>query len=168
MYFSSQFYFLANRYLYWLWVLSKGTVTFLEGYLVDWIIPEKKSKQGQSWRTEGHFWKNPGILGLSLYLWKLWIPEKKRVHPRKFCKIVVRSFFGLEISTRPKTKTNGNSIWFFLDHLITPRNSTSFLINPWNFLMLIHFFNIPTSGICMSLTPSLPWPLSPCFLIFLE
>ena len=45
---------------YWLWALSKGTVTFIEGYLVDWVIPEK-NPNGQSSRTGGHFWKNPGI-----------------------------------------------------------------------------------------------------------
>ena len=155
---------------YW---LTLGT--FKRNSDISWRIAcrldysrKKKSKQGQSWRTKGHFWKNSGILGLSLYLWKLWIPEKKRVHPRKFCKIVVHSFFGLEISTRPKTKTHGNSIRFFLDHLITPTNSTSFIINPWNFLMLDHFFNIPTPGICMSSTPSPLWLPSLCFWIFLE
>ena len=36
-----------------LWVLSRGTVTFLKGYLVEWVIPEKKFKQGQSSRAGG-------------------------------------------------------------------------------------------------------------------
>ena len=129
---------------------------------------QKKIQTGSHQGLEDIFEKTLGFLGLSLYLWKMWIPEKKRVHPRKFCKIVVHSFFGLEISTRPKTKTHGNSIWVFLDHLITPTNSTSFIINPWNFLMLDHFINIPTPGICMSSTPSPLWLPSPCFWIFLE
>ena len=100
---------------YWL-ALS----TFKRNSDIYWRLPcwlgysRKKSKQGQSPKTGGHFWKNPGILGLFIYCWKLWIPEKKRVHPRKFCKIVVHSFFCLEIPTRPKTKTHGNCAWFFL------------------------------------------------------
>ena len=126
----------------------------------------KKFKQGSRRGLEDILEKALEFLGLSLYFWKMWIPEKKRVHLRKFCKIVVRSFCGLEISTRPKTKTHGDSTWFFLDHLITPRNSPSFLIDPWNFLMPFHFFNIPTPGICISSTPSPPCP--PCFWIFLE
>ena len=109
------------------------------------------------------FEKTMEFLGLSLYLWKLWIPEKKRLRPRKFLEIVVHSFFGMKISTRLKTKTHGNYTWFFLDQLITPRNSTSLLIDPWNFLMLFHLFNIPTPGICVSSTPSPCWPPPTCF-----
>ena len=160
-----QFYFVANRYL-----LTRGT--FKSD--IYWRIPcwlgysRKKSKQGQSSRTGGHFWKNPGIFRFVTLPLEIVNSRGKRVHPRKFCKIVVHSFFGLEILTRPKIKTHGNSTWFFFDQLTTPRNSTSFLINPWNFLMLFHFFNIHTPGICMSSTPSPPCPPSPCFWIFLE
>ena len=154
------------------YLLTLGT--FKRNSDIYWRIPcrlgysRKKFKEGSRRGLEDIFEKTLGFLGLSLYLWKLWIQQKKRVNPRKFCEIMVYSFFGLEISTRPKTKTDGNSTWFFLDQLITPRNSTSFLIDPWNFLMLVHFFNIPTPGICMSSTPSPPWSPSPCFWIFLE
>ena len=168
MYFSLQFYFVANRCL-----LTLGT--FKRNSDIYWRIPcwlgysRKKSKQGQSSRTGGHFWKNTEIFGFVTLPLEIVNSREKRVHPRKFCKIVVHSFFGLEFS-RPKAKTHGNSTWFFLDQLITPRNSTSFLIDPWNFLMLFHFFNIPTPGICMSLIPSVPClnPLtpSPLFLNF--
>ena len=151
---------------YWLGALSK--VTFIEGYLVDWVIPERNPNRGSRRGLEDIFEKTLEFLGLSLYLWKLWIPERKRVHPRKFCKIVLHSLFGLEISTRPKNKTHGNSTWSFLNQLITPRTSTSFLIDPWNFLMLFQFFNIPTPGICMSSTPTPPCPPPPCFWIFTE
>ena len=119
------------------------------------------------WNMEYYIFHIMEFLGLSLYLWKLWIQEKKGFIPENSTKLwYMHSFFGLEISTRPKTKTHGNSTWFFLDQLTTPRNSTSFLINPWNFLMLFHFFNIPTPGICMSLTPSPPCPLPPVFEFF--
>ena len=141
---------------------------FFEGYLVDWVIPEKNSNRGFHRGLEDIFKKTLKFLGLSLYLWKLWIPERKMVHPRKFCKTVVHSFFGLEMLTRPKTKAHENSTWFFLYQLIIPRNSTSSLIDPWNFLMLFHFFNIPTPGTCLSSTPSPPFPPPPCFSIFLE
>ena len=114
------------------------------------------------------FEKTMEFLGLSLYLRKLWIPEKKTVRPRNFLEIVVHSFIGLKISTRLKTKTHGNYTLFFLDQLITPRNFTSLLIDPWNFLMLFHFFNIPTPGICVSSTPFPCWPPPTCFWIFLE
>ena len=150
---------------YWLWALSKGTVTFIEGYLVDWVIPEK-NPNGQSSRTGGHFWKNPGIFRFVTLPLENVNSREKRANPRKFCKIMAHSFFGLEISTRPKTKTNGNSTWFFLDQLITPRISTSFLIEPWNFLMLFHFFNIPTPGIYMSLGDLCSLPLSHLPLVF--
>ena len=160
-----QFYFVANRYL-----LTRGTFkSDIYRRIPCWLgYSRKKSKQGQSSRTGGHFWKNPGIFRFVTLPLEIVNSRGKRVHPRKFCKIVVHSFFGLEILTRPKIKTHGNSTWFFLDQLTTPRNSTSFLINPWNFLMLFHFFNIPTPGICMSSTPSPPCPPSPCFWIFLE
>ena len=129
-------------------------------------IPEKNPNRDSHQGMEDIFEKTLEFLSLSFYLWKLWIPEKKRANSRKFCKIMVHSFFGLEISTRPKTKTDGNSTWFFLDQLITPRNSTSFLIEPWNFLMLFHFFNIPTPGICMSLGDLCSLPLSHLPLVF--
>ena len=80
---------------YWLWALSKGTVTFIEGYLVDWVIPEKNPNRGTHQGLEDIFEKTLGFLSLSLYLWTLWIPEKKRANPRKICKIMVHSFFGL-------------------------------------------------------------------------
>ena len=64
---------------YW---LTLGT--FKRNGDISWRIPcrlgysrKKKSKQGQSWRTGEHFRKTPGILGLSLYLWKLTSREKK-------------------------------------------------------------------------------------------
>ena len=153
---------------YWLWALSKVTVTLIEEYLVDWVFPEKNPNRGSRRGLEDIFEKALEFLGLSRYLWKLWIPEKKRVHRRKFCKIVLHSFFGLEISTRQKAKTHGNSTWVFLDHLITSKNSTSFLIDPRNFFTLLRFFNIPTPwnlhvpNLLSSLPPS------PLFWIFLE
>ena len=112
---------------------------------------QKKIQTGSHQGLEDIFEKTLGFLGLSLYLWKMWIPEKKRVHPRKFCKILVRFFFGLEISIRPKTKIHGDSTWFFLDQLITPRNSTCFLNYPWN----LHVLNLLSA-----------LPLSPMFLNF--
>ena len=51
--------------------------------------------------------------------------EKNKLHPCwKFCKIVWHP-----------NKTHGNSIWVFLEHPCLG-NSTSFLIDPWNFHML--------------------------------
>ena len=152
---------------YWLWALSKVTVTLIEEYLVDWVFPERNPNRGSRRGLEDIFEKTLDFRFVTLPL-EIVNSRGKRVHPRKFCKIVVHSFFGLEILTRPKIKTHGNSTWFFLDQLTTPRKSTSFLINPWNFLMLFHFFNIPTPGICMSSTPSPPCPASPWFRIFLE
>ena len=166
MYFSLQFYFVANRCL----LTDSGHFQKEQWHLLkDTLLIglfQKKIQTGSHQGLEDIFEKTLGFLGLSLYLWKLWIQEKKRVNPRKFCEIMVYSFFGLEISTRPKTKTDGNSTWFFLDQLITPRNSTSFLIEPWNFLMLFHFFNIPTPGICMSLGDLCSLPLSHLPLVF--
>ena len=77
------------------------------------------------------YWKKPS--------WNFWICHftlrnsgEKNFHPHKFCKIVWHSF--LEIA-RSKTKAHhGNSTWFLF--LNTPGNSTSFLIDPWNFQML--------------------------------
>ena len=121
-----------------------------------------KSKRAviKDWRT---FLKKPWIFRFVTLPLEIVNSREKTANPRKFWKIMVYCFFRLEISTRPKTKTDGNSTWFFLDQLITPRNSTSFLIEPWNFLMLFHFFNIPTPGICMSLGDlcSLPTPPPP-------
>ena len=94
-------------------------------------ISQKKSKQlGGSW---GHtFWeKNLEFLDLSLYPWKF---QKILLHP-------------LEIPTL-KTKTHGNSTWFFLSPLeipllfyfITGISTCSFFIQyPWKF----HVFNHP-------------------------
>ena len=154
------------------YLLTPGT--FKRNSDIYWRIPcwlgyfRKKSKQGQSSRTGGHFWKNPGIFRFVTLALEIVNSREKRANPRKFCKIMVHSSFGLEISTRAKTKTDGNSSWLFLDQLINPRNSSSFLIEPWNFLMLFHFFNIPTLGICMTLIPSVPCPPPPCFWISLE
>ena len=127
---------------------------------LDWVIVfQKKIQTGSRLGLEDiSVKKTPGIFRFVTL--PLGISEKKRVHPRKLCKIVVHSFFGLEIS-RPKTKTHGNSTWFFLDQLITPRNSTSCLTDPWNFLMV--FLQYPCK--LHVLNPLLPAP-SPLFLDF--
>ena len=171
MYFSLQLYFVAIRYLLTdsrhfqkeQWHLLKDTL--LIGLF------QKKIQTGSQQGLEDIFEKTLGFLGLSLYLWKLWIQEKKRVNPRKFCEIMVYSFFGLEISTRPKTKTDGNSTWFFLDQLITPRNSTSFFnwtlefCHALSFLQYTYPWNLHV--LRGSLFPA-PLPPPPCFWIFLE
>ena len=146
-----------------LWALSKrDSHIYWRMPCLDWVIIfQKKIQTGaimEDWRT--FLWKN-----LRMYRFvtlRLEIPEKKVIHPRIFCKIVIHSFFGLKIS-RPKAKTHGNSTWFFLDQLITPRNSTSFLIDPWNFLML--FLKYPCNLHVLDPLFSLP---PPCFSIFLE
>ena len=73
---------------YWLWALSKGTMTLSERYLVDCVIPEKNPNRGSHQGLDNIFEKNLEFLGLSLYLWKLVNPEKKRANPWKFCKIM--------------------------------------------------------------------------------
>ena len=127
---------------------------------LDWVIVfQKKIQTGSRLGLEDiSVKKTPGIFRFVTL--PLGISEKKRVHPRKLCKIVVHSFFGLEIS-RPKTKTHGNSTWFFLDQLITPRNSTSCLTDPWNFFML--FLQYPCAVNCMSSIPSSLCHVPPVF-----
>ena len=78
----------------------------------------------------GHtsFEKNPGSFGFVTL--PLEILEKAKLHFWIFHIVV---WHPLEILRR-KTKTDGNSTWhdFFL---ITAGNSTSFLMDPWNFKM---------------------------------
>ena len=112
---------------------------------------QKTNKQTNSGSWGHTFLKNPpGIF--HFFTLPLEIPDKTEHHPWKFCKVV---FHPLEIPS-PKTKTPGNSTWFFF--LVTPGNSTSFLINLWKFHMLFLWY---------------PWkfhifnPL-PCLFIFLE
>ena len=86
--------------------------------------------------------------------------EKKRFHPWKFCKIMWHHF-----ETRSfKTKTYGNSIWFFLTSLEVP---ILFLIDSWNFRMCfintirnfkssigsVWIFLFWTSNMCSILSP---------------
>ena len=151
---------MANRYLltylltYWLWALSKESVTFTEGYLVDSVIPEKKSKHGKLSRTGGHFWKNHGLCRLVTIPLKIVNSREKGFISKNSAKLSYTLSlawkFQQDQKQRPMEITR-----FFPDQLITPKKSTSFLIDPWNFLMLFHFFNIPTTEICMSSTPYL-------------
>ena len=109
---------------------------------------QKKSKQGGGVEDILFWKKNPGIF--HFYILPLEIPDKTKLNPWKFHKIVL---VPLEIP-RPKTKTPGNSTLFFL---VTLGNSTSFLlINPWKFHMLFLWY---------------PWKfhiLNPLFGFFLE
>ena len=82
------------------------------------------------------------------------IPDKTKLHPWKFCKIVLHP---LEISgpkTKHPCKFHMNFSWSY------PRNSASFLINPWN--NHIVFLQYP-SGNSMSSPPCLDffWNNSP-------
>ena len=74
-------------FTYWLWALSKGTVTFIKGYLVDWVIPEKSPSRDSHWRLDDIFEKTLEFSGLPLYLQKLWIPEKKEFIPGNSAKL---------------------------------------------------------------------------------
>ena len=58
----------------------------------------------------------------SCFTLPLEIPDKTKLHPWKFCKIVLHHW---EIP-RPKTKTPGNSTWFFLGH-------------PWKFHFVFNY-----------------------------
>ena len=82
-----------------------------------------------SWGVMGVSDGSEDILFFKKKLWMFWIrhfpleiPEKRKLHPWKFCKIV---WHPLEIP-RPKAKTH--------------ENSTSFLDHPWKFYF---FFNWP-------------------------
>ena len=86
---------------------------------LEWAFPEKIQMEGlNSYLTS--LKKFLEILDLLLCPWK------NKVHPWKFCKIVLHS---LEIP-RAKTKTNGNSLWLFLDY---SRKFYIFFIEPLEF-----------------------------------
>ena len=152
-----------SRYWLTLGTLKRNSHIYWRMPCLDWVIVfQKKIQTGSRLGLEDIFVeKTPGIFRFVTL--PLGISEKKRVHPRKLCKIVVHSFFGLEIS-RLKTKTHGNSAWFFLDQLVTPRNSTSCLTDPWNFLMVVLQYTCKLHV----LNPLSSLPPTPCFWIFLE
>ena len=74
------------------------------------------------------FWKKPlEFLDLLLYPKKFW--RKQAFTPGNYAKVC---------DTPWKFRTYGNSTWVFLEH---PREfHLFFLIEPWNFLMLLHMF----------------------------
>ena len=76
----------------------------------------------------------------------LWFVTLPMPHTCKFCRLMQNP---LEVA-RPKTKTHGNSKWFFLDYLLKfypLGNFISFLIDPWNFHLLT-LFSIPLEIPC--------------------
>ena len=90
---------------------------------------QKKSRQGGWGYT---FLKNPPGIFRFVAL-PLEIPERTSFHHWRFCKIVWHS---LKIP-RSKTKTHGNSTWFFLEH---PWKFYFFLIDSWNFgILFLHY-----------------------------
>ena len=162
---------MVNRYLLSYLLTDSGHFQKEQWHLLKdtWLIRlfQKKIQTGavaEDWRT---FLKKPWNFKVGHFTFENWeLQGKKGFLSGNSAKLSVDSFFGLEISTRPETKTHGNYTWVFLTQLITPRNSTSFLIDAWNFLMLFHFFNIPTPGICMSLGDLFSLPLSHLPLVF--
>ena len=137
---------------------------------IYWRIPcwlgysRKKSKHGKLSRTGGHFWKNHGLFRLVTIPLKIVNSREKGFIPKNSAKLSYTLSLAWKFQQDQKQRPMGITR-FFPDQLITPKKSTSFLIDPWNFLMLFHFFNIPTPEICMSSTPSLPCLPSPCFWI---
>ena len=93
----------------------------------------QKKKQGRG-VEDTLFWTSLGIFRFLTL--PLEIPDKTKLHPIALLETpqncVAHPQHPSEI-LRPKTKTPGNSTWFFLDH---PWNSTLFLINPWKFDLL--------------------------------
>ena len=108
--------------------------------MLQWAIPEKNRKNPKKWGVEDIlFWKKkPGIF--TFVTLTLEISEKKRFQLQKCFEIM---WHPLEIP-RSKTKTHGNSAWFFPDH-------------PWK---LDFFFNWPPefSHVPYSVLLELPYP----------
>ena len=73
----------------------------------------------KKWKRLGHTFSKKKLEIFRFVFLPLQVPNKKKFHPWKFCKMVLQP---LEIP-RPKTKTHGNS--------------TCFLDHPWKF----YFFN---------------------------
>ena len=106
---------------------------------------EHPSSKGGS-RGHAFLKKKLEILGLSLYSWKFW--RKKTSSPEILQNCYKLSKFQAKQKPRPLEISHD----FFL---ITPENSTSFLIEPWNFYMLFlqypwkfHVLNLPCLDFC--------------------
>ena len=106
---------------------------------------EHPSSKGGS-RGHAFLKKKLEILGLSLYSWKFW--RKKTSSPEILQNCYKLSKFQAQQKPRPLEISHD----FFL---ITPENSTSFLIEPWNFYMLFlqypwkfHVLNLPCLDFC--------------------
>ena len=81
-----------------------------------WGYSRKKTNRGGKGVEDILFWKPPGIF--HFFILPLEIPEKTKLQPWKFHKIVLDSLF----------------------FLVTLWNSTSFLINPWKFRSLFIWY----------------------------
>ena len=140
MYFSSQFYFVANRYLLTgsehfqkeQWHLLKATL--LIGLF------QKKIKTGAVAEDGGHFWKKPwNFRFVTLPLEIVNSREKKGSSP-EILQNCGTLFLLLGNSNKAKNQDPWKLRMIFLDQLIPPRYYTSFLIDPWSFLMLFWIF----------------------------
>ena len=125
------------------------------------MYSRKKSKQGQSFRTGGHFCKkNPGLFRFVTL--PLEISEKKRVHHRGnsaklwYTLSLAWKFQGQK--PRPMKILHNFSLisWSLLE--------TPLLVYLTPGIFSCSFFNTPVN--CMSSIPSPPRPLSPVFGFF--
>ena len=95
----------------------------------EWAIPEKKHTEGLS--LTYYFEKKADFFFVFLGTVPLEIPGKTKLHPQKFGKIMCVTSLKNFQAKKPRPLENSHE--FFL---VSLRNSTLFLINPWKFCML--------------------------------
>ena len=146
---------------------QKGnTVTFIQECLVQigLLYSRKKSKQGQSSRTGGHFCKkNPGIfsqLGLSLYLWKF--QRKEGFIPGNSEKLWYTLSLAWKFQDQKPRPMEIPHEFSLIDQLITLESPLLFSLTPG--ISSCSFFNTHVN--CISSIPSPPCPLPPVFGFF--
>ena len=110
------------------------------------LFQQKKSKQLRFWE---HTFLKKTLEFLDLLLYPLKFSRENKASSPESSQNFVIWWHPLEIPM-PKTKTHGNSSWFFLDH--PWKFPTSFLIDPPG-ISTSSFFNIPLE---------IPCPQPPC------
>ena len=98
----------------------------LIGLIQEWAFPEKCKLGG--W---GHTFLKKTLDFFGIFSVHLEIPDKTKLHPSKFGKLVYVTFVRNSKAKKPRPLEISHE--FFLDSL---GNSTLFLINPWKFCML--------------------------------